>query len=143
MTVNLGKDTPFIIFQDGNDEIQFSSINDYGVDDLNAFIRLLIFRRTTQSDDFIYKTKTYMYINTSSTYIKDQQSITIEIDVITRISQSMEVAYLFIRRIGLDERPSFEITKDYLFKEIFDNVNLSMTNKSLQEILSFISNRLS
>ena len=89
--------------------------------------------------DFIHDTPTHIYINSSEpTYIQNDEKIKIKIDVIMRISQKMEVAYLFVRRSVRLEPPSFEITDDRSFTEIFENVKLSLTNKSLKQILSFL-----
>ena len=135
-----GNDTKFIIFQDEKKNTQLSPINT--IDEL-PFVKLLAFRQENAKlfplPVFIYETLTHIYINSSKpTYIHNDKGIKIGIDVIMRISQKMEVAYLFVRRSVRLEPPSFEITDDRSFTEIFENVKLSLTNKSLKQILSFL-----
>ena len=135
-----GNDTKFIIFQDEKKNTQLSPINT--IDEL-PFVKLLAFRQENAKlfplPVFIYETLTHIYINSSKpTYIHNDKGIKIGIDVIMRISQKMEVAYLFVRQIARSELSSFSITENRLFKEIFENVELSLTNELLKQILVFL-----
>ena len=113
-----GNDTKFIIFQDEKKNTQLSPINT--IDEL-PFVKLLAFRQENAKlfplPVFIYETLTHIYINSSKpTYIHNDKGIKIGIDVIMRISQKMEVAYLFVRQIARSELSSFSITENRLFK---------------------------
>ena len=140
MEYTFAQDTKFIIFQDEKKNTQLSPINT--IDEL-PFVKLLAFRQENAKlfplPVFIYETLTHIYINSSKpTYIHYDKGIKIGIDVIMRISQKMEVAYLFVRQIARFEPSSFSITENRLFKEIFENVELSLTNELLKQILVFL-----
>ena len=148
-----GNDTKFIIFQDTDKKIQFSSIPIDASDDLEAFTQFLDFKRTISYQDnntvFIHNIGTHIYIYCKSTSIKDEQDVSIKIDVITRISSRMEVAYLF-ERVELNSvsvlltpnyliDTSFNIAQDYLFNQIFEKVKPSLNDVS-DQFLSFLKN---
>ena len=143
-----GNDTKFIIFQDTDKKIQFSSIPIDAYDDLEAFTQFSDFKRTISYQDnntvFIHNIGTHIYIYCKSTSIKDEQDVSIKIDVITRISSRMEVAYLF-ERVELNSvsvlltpnyliGTSFNIAQDYLFNQIFKNVKLSLNDVSYHSL---------